>query len=138
MERPITITSVDLNLEGRLNPVSVIKAAVIMHPHPLYGGDMDNAVVACAARAYHKAGWTTLRFNFRGTGLSQDRFDEDIGEQDDLQGAVDHLQNMALKNIELVGYSFGAAVALRWSERHADHSYFNSLDGLEEAITTTI
>ena len=62
--------------------------AIIAHPHPLFGGTMDNKVVHTLARAFVQSGWTALRFNFRGVGASQGVYDEGRGELDDLLGVV--------------------------------------------------
>ncbi|MDA0868594.1 MAG: alpha/beta hydrolase, partial [Proteobacteria bacterium] len=58
--------------------------ALITHPHPLYGGTMDNKVVQTLARAHVLAGWTAVRFNFRGVGQSVGSYDQGVGEVDDL------------------------------------------------------
>src|SRR3569623_2927047 len=63
--------------------------AVIAHPHPLFGGTMDNKVVQTVARAFVQSGWVTLRFNFRGVGASQGAPDDGKGETDDLQHIID-------------------------------------------------
>ena len=83
--------------------------AVIAHPHPLFGGTMDNKVVQTMARAFVQAGWCALRFNFRGVGNSQGSYDEGRGELEDLLAvAQSHAPSGPLS---LAGFSFGAFVA---------------------------
>jgi alpha/beta superfamily hydrolase len=94
--------------------------AVIAHPHPLVGGTMDNKVVQTLARAFVQAGWTALRFNFRGVGSSEGAYDEGRGEAQDLQHIVQSLAPTG--TLALAGFSFGAfvtaqAVQALWSER---------------------
>ena len=108
MEEPITFRSQDLILEGLLERNSKDKAVAITHPHPLYGGSMHNNVVESIRQAYHDHGYTTLRFNFRGTGSSQGKYDDGEGEQLDVSAAFDYLTGMDMKDICLAGYSFGA------------------------------
>src|SRR5215217_848031 len=82
--------------------------AVIAHPHPLFGGTMDNKVVQTLARAFVQCGWTAVRFNFRGVGTSEGVYDEGRGEAEDLQAIV---QAVAADGpIALAGFSFGAFV----------------------------
>jgi uncharacterized protein len=84
--------------------------AIIAHPHPLFGGTMDNKVVQTMARACVQAGWTTLRFNFRGVGESAGSHDEGRGEADDLRAIVE--QSCAAGTpLCLAGFSFGSFVA---------------------------
>ncbi len=84
--------------------------AIIVHPHPLFGGTMDNKVVQTMARACTQAGWTTLRFNFRGVGESAGSHDEGRGEADDLRAIID--QSCAEGTpLCLAGFSFGSFVA---------------------------
>ena len=83
--------------------------AVIAHPHPLFGGTMDNKVVQTVARAFVQAGWCAVRFNFRGVGSSQGSYDEGRGELDDMLTVV---QSHAPSGpLSLAGFSFGAFVA---------------------------
>ena len=84
--------------------------AVITHPHPLYGGDMQNGVVSTVRDVFRKKGYTTLRFNFRGAGKSGGRFDNGTGEQNDLIAAIDYLKEAGITEIDLAGYSFGSWV----------------------------
>lgn len=103
-------------LEARLVPVANPKGGfVVCHPHPLYGGDMDNPVVIRAAEVVQAAGYTTLRFNFRGAGASEGVHDKGRGEQEDVRAAraalATHLP--AGSRIGAMGYSFGAAMAAR-------------------------
>lgn len=89
-------------------------AAVVCHPHPLFGGTMHNKVVHAAAEAIAQAGLPVLRFNFRGAGASAGRHDGGPGEQDDLAAVLDHLDGRYPGRPLLVaGYSFGAFVGLR-------------------------
>jgi alpha/beta superfamily hydrolase len=99
-----------LYLEGLLTHGEGLRAAVISHPHPLYGGDMDNFVVGLLSQAFAHLGWTTLTFNFRGVGRSQGEFDQGHGEQEDVRSAVVHLKDLGKETIVLAGYSFGAWV----------------------------
>jgi alpha/beta superfamily hydrolase len=91
-------------------------AAILCHPHPLYGGTMDNLVVVHVARALLARGLASLRFNFRGVGASEGRFADGQGELNDVGGVVDWLltqPGIDWAHLYLVGYSFGAWVALR-------------------------
>jgi alpha/beta superfamily hydrolase len=88
-------------------------AAVVCHPHPLYGGTMHTKAVYRAAQALGEAGLVTLRFNFRGVGTSTGSHDKGIGEREDLRAALDWLEE-AYPSLPLVagGFSFGSRVAL--------------------------
>jgi|SRR3989339_673786 len=108
MESQITIECQEIRLEGRLTRNSSQKAVIVCHPHPLYGGDMDNPVVMTIARAFFEKGFTTLRFNFRGTGKSTGAFDNGTGEQEDIRSAMDYMADQGFLDITLAGYSFGA------------------------------
>ena len=89
------------------------RGLVICHPHPLYGGNMDNSVVLTIRDCAYSTGLRTLRFNFRGTGNSSGNHDEGVGEEHDILGAIAHLTQNGCSEIHLAGYSFGAWVSLR-------------------------
>ena len=108
LEEKVLFRSGDFELEGLVENTSNDSGVVITHPHPLYGGDMNNHVVGIIRQAYRKKGFTTLRFNFRGTGSSQGRYDNGMGEQTDLTAAVSFLHERGLEFICLAGYSFGS------------------------------
>ena len=87
--------------------------ATVAHPHPLYGGDMDNHVVTAAANAVVEASGAALRFNFRGTGGSEGRHDEGRGETEDLGACEQELRRRFPRLPRFgVGYSFGAVVTM--------------------------
>lgn len=110
MEKRVFFASGELRIEGMLEAASPTCAAVITHPHPLYGGDMDNAVVMAVQRAYLRRGFSTLRFNFRGVGASEGRYGNGIGERQDVASALAFLAGRGMTAIDLAGYSFGAWV----------------------------
>jgi hypothetical protein len=85
--------------------------AVIAHPHPLFGGTMENKVVQTLARAFVQSGWVALRFNFRGVGASQGVHDEGRGEVEDMLALV--ASEAAQGPLALAGFSFGSFVASR-------------------------
>ncbi|MET3465212.1 alpha/beta hydrolase [Variovorax atrisoli] len=94
--------------------------AVIAHPHPLFGGTMDNKVVQTLARAFVATDWTTVRFNFRGVGASEGVHDEGRGELEDMLNVIGQLAPEG--PLAIAGFSFGAfvasgAVARLWSAR---------------------
>lgn len=91
---------------------------LICHPHPSYGGTMDNKVAYTLARACNRAGLVALRFNFRGVGRSEGAFDEGRGELDDCLAAGAWLgQALPQARLVLAGFSFGAFVSLRAASR---------------------
>ncbi|WP_311222370.1 MULTISPECIES: serine aminopeptidase domain-containing protein [unclassified Acidovorax] len=97
--------------------------AVIAHPHPLFGGTMDNKVVQTLARAFVASGWTAVRFNFRGVGATAGTHDEGRGELDDLLAVVRQVAPQG--PLALAGFSFGAFVTSHalerlWAERQGD------------------
>lgn len=110
MENFIKIDSKHACLEGLLNKKSDQKAVIVCHPHPLYGGSMDNPVVIAIIDSFFEKGYTTLRFNFRGVGNSTGAFDDGIAEQDDVLAALAMLVEDGFTKIVLVGYSFGARI----------------------------
>jgi alpha/beta superfamily hydrolase len=89
-------------------------AALIAHPHPLFGGTLDNKVVQTLARTLAALGYETWRPNFRGVGSSEGRFDEGAGEVEDLAAVLDRLKS---KPYVLAGFSFGAAMQARLATR---------------------
>jgi hypothetical protein len=115
----IFFKSGDITLEGVLSypqKSSSCPGVVICHPHPLYGGDMNNNVVLGIKGALQAEGFIILRFNFRGVTLSESKYDEGKGEVDDVIAAVNFLRSQAMVDqgrLFLVGYSFGAWVGLR-------------------------
>lgn len=90
-------------------------AALVCHPHPAGGGTMHNKVVYHAMKALSACGLPVLRFNFRGTGLSEGAHDHGRGEQDDVRAALDWLEQAFHRPILLAGFSFGSAMGLRAS-----------------------
>lgn len=88
-------------------------AAVFAHPHPLFGGTLHSKVVYRAARALVAAGYSTLRFNFRGVGGSDGTHDEGRGETEDVRAAFDEAERRGGLPIVAGGFSFGSAAALR-------------------------
>jgi uncharacterized protein len=88
-------------------------AALVAHPHPLFGGTLHNKVVFHAMKALNGFGFPVLRFNFRGTGLSEGEHAHGEGEVEDVQVALDWLEREFHLPIILAGFSFGAAVGLR-------------------------
>ena len=88
-------------------------AAVVCHPHPLYGGTLHNKVVFHAMKALNSFGFPVLRFNFRGTGLSHGEHDHGQGEVDDVRSALDWVDHEFGRPLIFAGFSFGAAVGLR-------------------------
>lgn len=128
-QRSVNFTSSgvsSLRLEGVLHAVGgdgQLPAAVICHPHPLGGGSMHNSVVVAIAHALVVLGVSALRFNFRGVGASEGIHDHGLGERDDVAGALDWLRaqpGVAPGCVSLIGYSFGACVAL--AQAYADPS----------------
>jgi alpha/beta superfamily hydrolase len=104
-------------LEAIYRPSNALaeRVALVLHPHPLYGGTMHNPVVFHCARALHDAGYETLRINFRGVGESSGAHDRGVGEVEDAREALDFLlaQQPAAKLVLVAGFSFGSAVALK-------------------------
>jgi uncharacterized protein len=102
-------------LEALLNAgaLDASHAALICHPHPLFGGTLHNKVVFHTMKALNSFGFPALRFNFRGTGLSHGEHDYGEGEVEDVRAALDWLDAEFHLPIIFAGFSFGAAVGLR-------------------------
>ncbi|MBW2310254.1 MAG: alpha/beta hydrolase [Deltaproteobacteria bacterium] len=113
VEEKIAFHSDTIQIEGLVYLQDGDKAAVITHPHPLYGGSMYNQVVEIMTTVYQKKGFSTLRFNFRGVGSSQGNYDQGEGEREDVRSALHYLHERGKSAIDLAGYSFGAWVNAR-------------------------
>ena len=104
-------------LEGRYQPGRGANApiAAVLHPHPQYGGTMNNKVVYTIYHTFAKRGFAVLRFNFRGVGRSQGVYDNGQGELADAAAALDWLQtfNQNAAGCWIAGYSFGAWIAMQ-------------------------
>ena len=88
-------------------------AALVCHPHPVYGGTLHNKVVFHTMKALNHFGFPVLRFNFRGAGLSQGKHDYGQGEQDDVRTALEWLDHEFHLPMFFAGFSFGSAVGMR-------------------------
>ena len=113
--RSLFLTGPAGRLEALLNAGSptATHVAVVYHPHPLYGGTLHNKVVFHAMKALNGFGFPVLRFNFRGTGLSEGEHANGIGEVDDVRTALDWIEREFTLPVIFAGFSFGAAVGLR-------------------------
>ena len=89
-------------------------AVLIAHPHPLYGGTLDNKVVQTLARAFLELGYQTWRPNFRGVGATEGAHDEGRGELEDLHKVLEHT---GASRFVLAGFSFGAALQAQLAQR---------------------
>jgi len=101
--------------------------AVVAHPHPLFGGTMDNKVVQTLARAFVQCGWTVARFNFRGVGASEGVHDAGAGEARDFFSVVEQVAPKGA--LAIAGFSFGSFVASHaiqglWEKRDIDKIVF--------------
>jgi len=119
-EKQIAISVPGSSIDALLHEGPGDRTVVVSHPHPLFGGDMYNNVVAAIVEAYSETGFTTLRFNFRGIGQSQTTYDQAREGKADVQAALDYLCDMGKTTIDLAGYSFGSwinAIGLSGFER---------------------
>jgi alpha/beta superfamily hydrolase len=118
-------------LEGRYHPQKAKDApiAIILHPHPQFGGTMNNRVVYNLHYAFHEMGFTVLRFNFRGVGRSQGEYDQGVGELSDAASALDYLQSMNpnAKHCWVAGFSFGAWIGMQLLMRRPEITGFISV-----------
>ena len=115
-ETRVSFSSGELLLEGVLaTPLGAgsFPAVIVCHPHPLYGGSMDNNVVCALSETLTQASFVSFRFNFRGVGESQGEVGQGIGEQADVEAAisfVSQLKEVNPQRIGLGGYSDGAGL----------------------------
>ena len=108
-ERAIDIDSDGLRLEARFHGGGEALAALVVHPHPQYGGDMDNHVVLSLCETLAGLAASTLRLNLRGAGRSEGSYDNGRGEAADCRAAIESLRALRPQaNVIAVGYSFGA------------------------------
>ena len=118
----------DGRLEGRYHPGAQPNSplALVLHPHPLYGGNMNNKIVYTLFHVYARFGFAVLRFNFRGVGRSQGVFDHGQGELSDAASAMDWLQthNPNARNCWIAGYSFGGWIAMQLLMRRPEIAGF--------------
>jgi len=90
------------------------RTVLVLHPHPLHGGDMYNPVVRSVVDSFLDAGYATFRFNFRGT-ISRSEYSGVSGAVDDTTAAAKMLDNLGFELVGIAGYSFGGSTALRFS-----------------------
>lgn len=102
-----------ISLEGRWEEGRGGRNALLCHPHPLYGGSMDNNVVSAARTAFARSGWATLRFNFRGVGASGGTPGEGDRDAEDVLALTDYLRARYPGPVDLAAYSYGAWAAMK-------------------------
>ena len=127
----VIFTGPEGRLEARYQPSEDKNApiAIILHPHPQFGGTMNNKVVYNLHYAFFNMGFTVLRFNFRGVGRSQGEYDQGIGELSDAASALDYLQSMNnnSKHCWVAGFSFGAWIGMQLLMRRPEITGFISV-----------
>ena len=124
----VTFNGPDGRIEGRYHQSENkhAPAALILHPHPLYGGTMNNKVVYSLYESFKRNGFSVLRINFRGVGRSQGKFDNGVGELTDAATALDWLQNQNqdISSFWIGGFSFGAWIAMQLMMRRPEIQAF--------------
>jgi alpha/beta superfamily hydrolase len=124
----VMINGPEGRLEARYHHSEVPNApiALVLHPHPQHGGTMNNKLVYTVYHIFRARGFSVLRFNFRGVGRSQGRFDNGLGELSDAASALDWMQtiNPNAKYCWISGFSFGAWIAMQVLMRRPEiHSF---------------
>lgn len=118
-------------IEGRYQhgPDKTAPIALMLHPHPLHGGTMNNKVVYALYQTFVKKGFSTLRFNYRGVGRSQGNYDRGEGELADAAAALDWLQsyNANAQSVWIAGFSFGAWIGMQLLMRRPEIAGFISV-----------
>jgi len=121
----------DGRLEGRYHQSNKPDApiAIVLHPHPLHGGNMNNRVVFIMFNNFVERGFSVLRFNFRGVGRSQGTFDNGVGELSDAAYAFDWIQQFNSNSpfCWIGGYSFGALISMQLMMRRPEIEGFVSI-----------
>ncbi len=114
----VSFISGELVLEGILaipEGAMPLPTVIVCHPHPLYGGSMDNNVISSLCEALAQASFISFKFNFRGVGESQGEFSQGIGEQEDVEAAISFISTVKeadSRRIGIAGYSAGAGFGL--------------------------
>ena len=129
--KEILFTGPDGRLVGKykkgqsLNP----PVALLLHPHPLYGGTMNNPIVMELFNIFDALGFSTFRFNFRGVGKSEGKFDNGLGELADAAAALDWIQrqNPNTNQCWVSGFSFGAVICMQLLMRRPEITRFVSV-----------
>ena len=129
--KEILFTGPDGRLVGKykkgqsLNP----PVALLLHPHPLYGGTMNNPIVTELYNIFDALGFSTFRFNFRGVGKSEGKFDNGLGELADAAAALDWVQrqNPNTNQCWVSGFSFGAVICMQLLMRRPEITRFVSV-----------
>jgi alpha/beta superfamily hydrolase len=124
----VTFNGPEGRIEGRYYQSSnrYAPAALILHPHPLYGGTMNNKVVYALYESFKRNDFSVLRINFRGVGRSEGKFDNGVGELTDAATALDWLQNQNqdTSHFWISGFSFGAWIAMQLMMRRPEIQAF--------------
>jgi len=124
----VIINGAEGRLEGRYHHAKQASApiAILLHPHPKFGGTMNNKVIYTLYRTFVARGFSVLRFNFRGVGRSQGRFDNGLGELSDAASALDWVQaiNPTASGHWIAGFSFGAWIAMQTMMRRPEIDRF--------------
>ena len=127
----VNISGPSGRLEGRFHPQKNEDApvAIILHPHPKFGGTMNNKVVYNLHYCFFNLGFTCLRFNFRGVGKSEGEFDDGLGELADAASALDFLQSNTPNSngCWVIGFSFGSWIGMQLLMRRPEISGFISV-----------
>jgi len=118
-------------LEGRVhkNPSPTAPLALVLHPHPQFGGTMNNRIVYEIFHCFVERGFTVMRFNFRGVGRSQGEFDHGVGELSDAAASLDWLQTLNPNATQcwIAGFSFGAWIGMQLLMRRPEIEGFISV-----------
>ena len=127
----VTIPGPEGRLEARYNQGegNSPPLAILLHPHPKFGGNMNNPIIFNLYHTFIKKGFSVLRFNFRGVGKSQGIFDHGIGELSDAAASLDWIQSQVSdsKGCWVAGYSFGAWIAMQLLMRRPEIEGFISI-----------
>ena len=127
----VNISGPSGRLEGRFHPQKNANApvAIILHPHPKFGGTMNNRVVYNLHYCFFNLGFTCLRFNFRGVGKSEGEFDDGLGELADAASALDFLQANTPNSTAcwVIGFSFGSWIGMQLLMRRPEINGFISV-----------